>query len=256
MLVSAATRPAPNTVNEDFFCIGPHYAAVLDGCTDPGRDSGCVHNVSWLAARVSGHLAAVLSHDHQTGLPQLVGEAIARTRADHRDTCDLSNPDSPSTTVTVLRERGDMVDYLLLGDSPLLIEHHDGGIEFLCDDQVDHLTSYTFDAVARARNTPGGFWVASTDPDAPTHGVHGSFPRHAVRSALLMSDGLSRLGERYGYSWREVLDLVKSHGPAATIDTVHDRDAQRETPAVPVGRTTSGKRFDDATAAWCHIENF
>lgn len=254
MHVSAATRPAPGTVNEDTFLLGPRYAAVLDGCTDPGRDSGCIHDVPWLVARLSGHLGTVLTHN-QGPLTELVGEAISRVCADHRDSCDLSNPDSPSSTVTVVRELDGAVEYLALGDSPLLLESGDGGVEFVCDDQVDHLASYALDDVAAARNAPGGFWVASTDPAAPMHGVRGELAHGTVRSALLMSDGVSRLGERYDYSWRAVLDLIATDGPSAAIDAVHRCDAQPRVPATSPGRSSPSKRFDDATAALCRMDN-
>jgi hypothetical protein len=44
--------------------------------------------------------------------------AIIATCRLHEHTCDLSNPDSPSTTVVMARQRNDQLDYLILADSP------------------------------------------------------------------------------------------------------------------------------------------
>lgn len=227
----AATRPAPGTDNDDTFVTGPRFAAVLDGCTDPGRDSGCEHDVPWLVAHLSGHLAAGLATEGAP-LTDVLAQAIERTGADHPD-CDLSNPDSPSSTVTIVREDDDRLEYLVLADSPLLLEHSDGRISHLVDDQVDHLPSYTFDAVAHWRNRPGGFWVASTDPDAAYHGVTGALPRDEVRRALLVTDGVSRLVDRYDWSWDHLVTVATTSGPAALIDAVHSQDALVGAPEGP-----------------------
>ncbi|GAA4904873.1 protein phosphatase 2C-like protein [Stackebrandtia albiflava] len=251
MDVIGATRPAPGRVNDDGFVIGAGFAAVFDGCTDPGRDSGCSHDVPWLVARLAGHLSAALLHRPDLPLPEVLAEAIRGMCGDHGD-CDLSNPDSPSTTVTILRETGDRLEYLALADSPLVLRDVDGKVTAVVDDQVDRLPSYTFDAVAYWRNRPGGFWVASTSPEAAHRGVTGEVPRASVRDVLLMTDGVSRLVDRYGYDWERVMDLADEAGPLALIETVHGEDARAGTAG---GRPepVRGKRFDDATAVLCRI---
>ncbi len=55
-------------------------------------------------------------------LPDLLAEAIDQTRADHEDRCDLSNPSTPASTVSLLRKTADAVEYLVLCDSPVVIE--------------------------------------------------------------------------------------------------------------------------------------
>jgi len=247
-----ATRPAPGTVNDDTFLTGPRFAAVLDGCTDPGRPSGCEHDVPWLVAHLSGHLAAQLAMAEGTSLPDVLERAIELTREDHPN-CDLSNPDSPSSTVTIIRETDEHLDYLVLADSPLLLEHTDGRVTHLVDDQVEHLPSYTFDAVAHWRNRPGGFWVASTDPDAAHHGVTGQLPRDDVRRALLMTDGVSRLVDRYEWAWDHLVTVAAKSGPTALIEAVHTQDSLVGDPTGPWPDPLPGKRFDDATAVLCHI---
>jgi hypothetical protein len=254
MDVSAATEPVPGRPNDDGYLAGPGFAAVLDGCTDPGcRDSGCAHDVPWLVARLSGNLAAALSTGFDRPLPELLAEAIRRTCGEHGDACDLSNPDSPSSTVTILRESGDTVDYLVLADSPLLLEYTDGALDVIVDDQVNHLPSYTYDSVARLRNAAGGFWVASTAPEAAWQGVSGSVPRNRLRRALLLTDGASRLAERYGRPWRELLDLADRAGVRELLRQVHREDAAAQRIRESTGESVRGKVYDDATAVLCRI---
>lgn len=254
MEVSAATRPVPGGVNDDTFVCGPGFAAVLDGATAPAsRDSGCVHDVPWLVARLSGHLAGLLPRGGDEPLAGLLAAAIERTRADHRGTCDLSNPDSPSSTVTILRERADDVDYLVLGDSPLVLHGADDRVEVIVDDRVDHLPDYSFDAVARLRNSPEGFWVASTVPEAAGQALSGSVPRSWARRALLLTDGASRLVDRYGRDWPDLLRLAGTRGPEALVAEVHAEDERVATVRESRNESIRGKRFDDATAVLCRF---
>lgn len=254
MEVSAATRPVPGGVNDDGFVCGPGFAAVLDGATAPkSRDSGCVHDVPWLVARLAGHLAVLLTRDADRPLTEVLAAAIEGTRADHRDTCDLSNPDSPSSTVTILRERGSDVDYLVLGDSPLVLHGTDDRVEVIVDDRVDHLPSYTFDAVARLRNSPDGFWVASTVPAAAEQALAATVPRSRLDRALLLTDGASRLVDRYGRDWRDLLRLAGSEGPDALLAQVHAEDERVAVLRESRNESIRGKRFDDATAVLCRF---
>ena len=248
----SATMPAPGGVNDDSYLVGPRFAAVLDGCTDPGRDSGCEHDVPWLVSRLSAHLASGLAAARPSGLPDVVAQAIKATMADHPG-CDLTNPDSPSSTVTVLREIDDEVEYLVLGDSPLVFEHADGGVRHLVDDQVDHLPGYSFDEVAHWRNRDGGFWVAAAVPEAAYRGVHGVLQRDDVRRALLVTDGVSRLVDRYGWSWNRLMETAVAEGPRRLIAAVHAEDALAGDPDGPWPQPVRGKRFDDATAVLCQI---
>jgi hypothetical protein len=57
----------------------------------------------------------------------------------------------------------------------------------------------------------------------------------------MLTDGASRIVERYGRTWPEVLDLAEKEGPMRVITDVRDGDA-----ATPAG-TYRGKQFDDAT---------
>jgi hypothetical protein len=243
-------EPAPEREgpNEDLVISGPDFVVVLDGATAPkGIESGCVHSVAWLVARLGTQLALPLLGKSRAPLAELLAAAITAVRAEHTETCDLGNPDSPSSTVAMVRVTDEQVEHLVLADSPIVLRAPDGRVTVLADNRVDLLPEYTFEAVRRLRNQPGGFWVASTEPEAAYEAVAGTTERAAVELVALLTDGASRYSERYGHSWEELVDTLATTGPQTLIDRVRRYDAD-----APVG-TFRGKRHDDATAVLCRL---
>ena len=121
----ATDAGTPGKPNEDFAVCGPDWAVILDGATAPGGvDSGCIHDVPWLVDHVAaGIVTGLMLTD--TPLADILAEAIWHTCLAHESTCDLSNPDSPSSTVAIIRARDGVMDYLVLGDSPVVLRRGD-----------------------------------------------------------------------------------------------------------------------------------
>jgi len=246
--ISYETAAAPGRPhNEDHVIAGPAWVAVLDGATAPaGVDSGCKHDVPWLVAQLGSALARQLVTRPEERLPDLVAAAIRATMTAHADTCDLANPDSPSSTIAVLREQGGRVDYLVLCDSPIALRRTDGSLMVIDDDRTDHLPGgrpYSLELVRASRNRPGGFWVAATVPEAAYEALSGSVEASTVSGALLLTDGVTRLMEWYGYSWEQLVSTAATAGPEELIAQVRREEQERGTPDF-------AKRHDDATAAW------
>jgi hypothetical protein len=235
-----ATAKGDGRANEDYAVCGPGWAIILDGATAPQNvDSGCIHDVAWLVRRLAAGMLRGLTLG-RASLPDVLAEAIREACAAHAGTCDLGNPDSPSSTVAMIRQRGDTLDYLVLGDSPVILRRG-GDVLPVQDDRTDHLPGgrpYPLALVREMRNVPGGFWVASTNVQAAYEAIAGS--ADGVTEAALLTDGVTRLHDWYGASWLDLLGVLSEHGPAALIRRV--REAERTTP-VPYG-----KRHDDATA--------
>ncbi|WP_131787343.1 protein phosphatase 2C domain-containing protein [Protofrankia symbiont of Coriaria ruscifolia] len=245
MQISYTTEPTPGRINEDIVLAGDSWALVLDGATAPaGIASGCIHDVAWLVRQLGVQLAQLLITTDQP-LDALLAAAIGATCRAHSETCDLTNPSSPSATAVLVRWRDKRFDYLVLADSPLILDLG-GSVQAITDDRTAHLPDYSPLAVAHSRNTPDGFWVASTNPDAAYHAVTGSAPTAAVCRAALLSDGAARLVDRFGLlTWSELIDFLDTAGPSLLIEKT--RAAERsETPEEAAGRR--GKRHDDATA--------
>jgi len=244
MQIAYATEPAPGHLNEDRVVCGGGWAIVLDGATAPeGVDSGCIHDVNWLVS----HLASAIARRmllNPVDLQALLADAIEELRQTHHGACDLGNPDSPSSTVSIVHVTGGVLDYLTLGDSPIVVCGPAEGITVIEDDRVARLPGgrpYTRELVRASRNKPGGFWVASTDPEAAHQAVAGSMPYSASMGVGLFTDGASRLVEFFGCSWQEVFAILEADGPAAVIAAVRSAE---------VRQPLSGynKPYDDATA--------
>ncbi|MEU1724438.1 protein phosphatase 2C domain-containing protein [Nonomuraea sp. NPDC005692] len=244
--VRYATRPGSARPNEDLAVAGPSWAVVLDGATAAaGAGGGCAHGVAWLVGRLGGALAAGLAAGGRSSLADILAEAISVTMGAHSGTCDLGDPDSPSATVAMMRLGGGVVEYLVLGDSPVVLARAGGGAEVIGDDRVERLPGgrpYSPALVRRMRNAEGGFWVASTRPEAAGQAVSGVVEASGLLGAGLFTDGVTRLVEWYGWSWEAVLAELVGGGPGAVISAVRGLEVERG--------AVRGKPHDDATALW------
>ncbi|MEU1261472.1 hypothetical protein ABZ473_05185 [Streptomyces cellulosae] len=201
-------------------------------------------------------------------LPDGLASALERVAAMHPE-CDLANPGTPSATVAVLRQRYGVLDYLVLADSPVVLEGTSGDHTVITDLRVDEVlpelraeverhethTSEHREALERlvlaqrqVRNTPHGYWVAGANPEAAFHCVAGSAKVNDVRSAAVMSDGVSRLVTEYKMAtWEQVFTTLRAEGPKGLIGAVRKVEATD-----PTGRRWPRyKSGDDATVAYC-----
>lgn len=243
------TETSPTHVhNEDFVLAGDDFVIVLDGATPvPGLETGCIHDVPWLVRHLGLRLAEGLTDPDTKSLADILERAIQQVCDDHAASCDLTDPNSPSSTVALLRLRDDQVDYLVLADSPIVLHLDDGDVLAITDDRLDHLDDYSVPAVAEARNSEAGFWVASTRPDAALHAVTGSIALtdRPLRAAAVLTDGAATLVERHGESWEQLLDILDA-GPHELVRRTRMADE------TATGRL-NGKRHDDATAVLCRF---
>ncbi|MFF4866661.1 hypothetical protein ACFY3J_34145 [Streptomyces sp. NPDC001231] len=200
-------------------------------------------------------------------LPDGLATALERIAALHPE-CDLANPGTPSATVAILRQRHGVLDHLVLADSPVVFEGPEGHTvvtDLRVDDVLPDLraeveshethTQGHREALQRlvlaqreVRNTPDGYWVAGANPEAARHGLTGSVKLQEVRSAAVMSDGVSRLVAEYETAtWEEVFTTLRTGGPRELIETVRKTEATD-----PTGRRWPRyKSGDDATVAYC-----
>jgi hypothetical protein len=239
------SQATPGRANDDYAVLGLEWAVVLDGATAlKPAENGCIHDVPWVVHRLAGNLAHLLTIAPDVALDDALAESITRTCTAHEKTCDLSNPDSPSSTVTILRCRDDVLDYLVLGDSPLLVNRA-GKVEPILDERMANLKDYSYEAVMAVQNTPDGYYVASTVPDAAYQAVCGTIQAGGVNAAALLTDGASRLVDAFHLmSWDELFCVLSDEGPASLIARTRKVEANGAT--ANDGRKR--KHHDDATA--------
>lgn len=100
------------------------------------------------------------------------------------------------------------------------------------------------DALTELRNRPGGFWIAGPDPRAAEHSLTGAVPLASLTSVTLLSDGATRLVDRFELTtWQETLAVVDSSGPAELLRRVREVEAGD----IEGRRWPRGKAHDDAT---------
>ncbi|GAB3823918.1 hypothetical protein ACFPIJ_62750 [Dactylosporangium cerinum] len=275
MEVRIASQAAPGrSVNEDFAFALPDLVAVFDGVSvPPTLDTGCIHGPSWYVRRLGGYLAVLHKQGPATGLPELLAEAIHLVRGDHTDSCDLSHPGTPASTVCMVQLTDQHLEYLVLCDSPLVLDRGTE-VSVITDSRFEHAVADlraaaltgthpigspehaagVRNAVMQQRtrtNRPDGYWIAAADPQAAYQAVTGTLPitgSARVRRAALLTDGASCAVDSFHlYDWRGLLDALTDSGPQALIGqvrSVEDADSGgHDRPRY--------KRHDDATAALC-----
>jgi hypothetical protein len=232
MRVTLATSAGtPGWPNEDFAATAPGAAVLLDGATTwpPGTKTGCIHGVAWYARALGSALLAAVIADPPEPLAQALASAIGEVRARHEHTCDLTNPSTPAATVTIVRAGAGGLDYLALSDSSIAADYGDGREPVIITD--DHRPAKADPAAALAART-------GTIATAGLHGV------------ALLSDGATRITDRYGVQpWAVTIGVIRDRGPAELIGqvrAVEDSDPEG-------ARWPRGKLRDDATVIyWQH----
>jgi len=272
MQVTLASRRSPDaTANEDFLAATAAAVVVIDGASvPPGLATGCIHGTAWFARQLGARLLTLLTSNSDQSPADSLAQAITDVAALHADTCDLGHPGSPSATVAILREQPQTVEYLVLGDTTILLEQP-AGLRVITDDRLEQVAAVQHDAMhqqatgsadharsfaelvteqRRHRNHPDGFWVASSDPTAAQHALVDTAARAGLHRAAVLSDGATRLVDRFGLlDWPAFLDLLAEQGPDAIIGRV--RAAEHSDPDGQ--RWPRGKRHDDASAACCQL---
>lgn len=268
MRVLLASEPgAADRPNEDFAAIVPGAAVLLDGAGfPPGWETGCAHGTAWYVRALGGLLAA-RAGDPAIGLRELLGQGIGQVRRMHAGTCDLRVRATPQATVILARQLGDTLEYLVLCDSVLLLQPRHGQARAITDTRLADIAAKLRAArgllagtprhdpawracdqqVEAARNQPGGFWLAAADPAAASEAITGSEPIDDLAAVALLSDGATRLADRYHLAtWDQLAAILAQEGPAGLIR--HVRAAEDGDPNGE--RWPRGKICDDATAVY------
>jgi hypothetical protein len=272
MHVAFATQSAPGAaVNEDAVAATERVVVLLDGASVPqGLEIGCGHGTAWYVGQLGTELLGQLTGQPDQLLTDGLASAIQAVASLHADTCQLDHPGGPSAAVALLREADQSVDYLVLADTTILLDEP-AGIRVISDDRLAQVAVTEHSAMHREatgspthqrryadlvtelrrhRNQAEGYWVASSTPDAAYHALTGSVPRLELRRAALLSDGATRLVDRFGVmAWPGVFDVLDREGPYSLI--LQTREAESSDPEGL--RWPRSKRHDDATAVLCQF---
>lgn len=260
MRASLATEPGrTDGRNEDWGGCTPRVAVVLDGLSE-GPETGCVHGTPWYVNQLGVRLLA-LADDGERSLTASLAAAITEVADLHSETCDLRHPGSPCSTVAMIRDRGSIVDYLVLADSVVVLDVgnkpvvvQDKTVDTVAQDRVPAAMAAgpggegwvdLIETQQALRNQPGGYWVAQVDPAAADHALTGTM--EGVRGAALLSDGGALLVTHFRVlDWLGLLRLGVERDAGEVISrtrALEDGDPDRI-------RWPRYKHRDDATAVF------
>jgi hypothetical protein len=249
---------------------------VLDGASVPaGMPACCGRDAAWyvraLATALIGQLASP-----KVGLVAALAEAIRATNSQHEPGCTGDRDTlGPTSTVAMVRVDAERLEWLVLGDSTLLLQtgqgvaaHTDRRLKAIAPELRQRILKQLADGGGydnpahrqaltelvgierETRNRPGGYWVAGANAAAAAQSLTGTVmigeAPGEVRRFALLSDGAERAVTMFGLypSWEALLDALATGGPAACIEVVRMVEA-----ADPDGRHyPRTKPSDDATA--------
>lgn len=225
--VALATEPGtPGQPNEDFAAVAPGAAVLLDGVTNRSPDIGCQHGVAWYARSLGCTLLTAITASPPVPLADALAGAISEVRRQHGGGCDLASPATPGATVVAARAEPEGISYLVLSDSSIVADYGAGRAPLVITD---------------------GHRAAAADPAVAASASTGTVETTGLRGLALLSDGATRITDRFGLlGWPELLGVLRDDGPGALIARV------RAAEAADPGRTRwpRGKVSDDATAIW------
>jgi hypothetical protein len=190
---------------------------------------------------------------HVIGAPVRDAGSIGQVSTLYKQLCPLvPGGHGPSSTAVIVRRREQALEYLVLGDSALLVQAGDGDVYHHSDKRLrtiapdvrnsihqglhdgcgyDHAAHRdrlrALHAAERAmRNRDDGYWIAGDDPRAALHSLTGHYSltdnAAGARRVVLLSDGIERgITHLHLYSdAHELLDSLFDPGTLATITRV------------------------------------
>ncbi|OLT06409.1 hypothetical protein BJF90_16555 [Pseudonocardia sp. CNS-004] len=228
--VAGAMLPGEQPPGQDRWAVAQSSVVVLDGATavDPDVPPADVYVTDLCTV-----LTALLGDgaDARRALRESITTVARRL--------DLTAGRGPSSTATILRSTGDLVEVAALGDSTAVVGLRGGRIERITDERLSRIApdlrqqyqrrlraGHGFDSTHRTllrqvqraeravRNSPGGYWIAEADPAAADHAIVRRYPADQVEWCVLATDGAQRPFEYLHGIWSDLpadAGQVRSH---------------------------------------------
>lgn len=256
--VISAELAAGDAPNEDRVRVGQNAVVVLDGAS--GSDTRVT--VADYVDHLADALIEVLDAEPDMPLPHALADAIRSTVAAMR----LMPGESPSSTVSITRRRGDEVDLLVLGDSPVYLGPNG---KLFTDDRLARLDlpsrtkAYErlrqgagYDEVHRELvravraeqlpllNEPGGYWIAEAAPEAAHEAVTRTVPADLPWLAML-TDGVDKPLRHLNIPLDDVVRRTRDE-LEDLLRELHEWEEDKDPTALDLPRF---KRHDDKTIA-------
>jgi hypothetical protein len=262
MRVATAQLPAAADSDDKVFTT-PNAVIMLDGAS---AFTSVPVRASVYAEHLGRHLRDELTAAPEYDLQELLGAAIRAAAHELK----LTAGNSPSSTVTVVRELADTLQILSLGDNLVIVPN-----EIITDDRLDQLdlaprrtyrdrltAGFGYDDEHRAvlqelqaeqaklRNREGGYWIAEAEPAAAAHATVRRRTLADTPSVVLATDGAYNTMRHLGLTDWPVLVNANVDQLRAILLRCQRWEAETDPSGVRLPRA---KRHDDKTVAAVHF---
>jgi hypothetical protein len=262
MRVCSAQLPCPPD-GADRIITAPGAVIVLDGASAFGP---AAVSPATYADRLGSELASAVAVSADAPLPAILATAISATAS----ALELRDDHGPSSTVTIARISGADAHLLVLGDS-YIAYRCSGTTAVVTDDRIDQLnlpqehryrerlaTGSGYDATHSAtlrelqagqrarRNTPGGYWIASADPEAAAHATSLTLPAASLEWIVLATDGAIETARHLRLADWDAIARSDQAGLSALLQRCHEWEENTDPDSCQLPRA---KRHDDKAIA-------
>ncbi|MHC1747827.1 MAG: protein phosphatase 2C domain-containing protein [Cellulosilyticaceae bacterium] len=228
-----AITKSEKKVNEDYYRLSKNYAWLLDGA------SGLTENkltlaptdAKWLVEAIDNTLQEKIAQTDQT-LVKIVQETMDCVSHEFLSSIEgkkYEKYELPSSTLCLVRENANKLEYYSIGDSFILIKMKTGEVIQIYDTPLTQMEETALRKLQelskekklplvkcrpfvqemligyrKLKNTQEGYWVFSIEDNDASKGIYGELPLEAVESICLLSDGFAQ--------YFEVLQLAEDAG--------------------------------------------
>ena len=135
--------------SEDLVQAADSAAWLFDGASaHDDTDTWTDHDASWFVCQLSQALTAQLGRLADRDLTEILAAAIGHVSSLHTQLCPhLPSAHTPSATAVIVRRSTQNLEYLVLGDSTLLVQTNDGEVHHHADKRLSAIAPDIRDSI-------------------------------------------------------------------------------------------------------------
>ncbi|ALU12304.1 hypothetical protein EYM_02230 [Ignicoccus islandicus DSM 13165] len=265
--IAAFTSKSPSkTYNEDQAICTDYLAAVIDGASPLVNDLQAKLRTRWLVDEIVSELIS-LKGDLRSGLNDLIDSLRSKYELKFGFPSNVGKYELPSAAASITKLNAEGLEYAVFADSPLVITFKGGGEKVITDDSIKELDQVVVNRIEELmaeglsfnealkevrpilrKNREMmciGYSVIAPLGECKRNFIYGKMNLESVEYLALMSDGMARLVDTYGFfrSYREMMLYGIENGFGDLLRIL--REIEREDEGVKVFKRVSV--YDDAS---------
>ena len=268
-----------NSANEDYAFACEQFAFVIDGSSGltskkyTDRES----DAQWFSHSL-GILLQTRLHDIGKPIKDIVSEITNELCTQFKRFlagAEYDLLDMPSACLSVLRAKGDKIEFFQLGDCVTIILKTNGEIDVFLDDSVLKLDNAVVSNVLKISreksipyadaliygkeqlihnrkklNTPGGYEILELIGAGIEHAYTSNFSGYNIKAVSILSDGFAEIVDLYElYDYKTLMNKMET----CDLNLLCDELFAAQNKDYTMGKYPRLKHRDDSSAVWCGI---